>query len=207
MTGVIQIFTHRGETREPELDSNGEGGSFDTGHGSAELSGLLGSFDYSVAVGLFRPPRARDRTIASSIARSPAISAGSFPTRLAAPDRPRQFQRRRHSRPDALRCRPISVRPTICTISTPTSSGTAQRGKHWQWRVSGDETDLHRLSKATPEHFVSADQFNRAAFNAQATYFFSKGRVHRRLLLRSGKWLSRRARRRTRAPKQSGRLR
>jgi len=42
MTGVIQIFTHRGDTREPELDLTGEGGSFDTGRGSATLSGLLG---------------------------------------------------------------------------------------------------------------------------------------------------------------------
>ena len=39
MTGVIQIFTHRGETRIPELDLEGDGGSFGTGRGSSITSG------------------------------------------------------------------------------------------------------------------------------------------------------------------------
>ncbi len=47
MDGVIQIFTHRGTTRTPELIAFGEGGNFSTGRGGAEFSGLLGQFDYS----------------------------------------------------------------------------------------------------------------------------------------------------------------
>jgi vitamin B12 transporter len=50
MDGVIQIFTHRGKTRVPELTAFGEGGNFSTGRGGAELSGLLGRFDYSAGV-------------------------------------------------------------------------------------------------------------------------------------------------------------
>src|SRR5580704_6855815 len=49
VSGVIQLFTHRGETRIPEVSVFAEGGSFSTARGGAEVGGLLGSFDYSVA--------------------------------------------------------------------------------------------------------------------------------------------------------------
>jgi vitamin B12 transporter len=48
-SGVIQLFSHRGETRIPEFSVFGEGGSFATGRGGAQLSGVLGRFDYSAA--------------------------------------------------------------------------------------------------------------------------------------------------------------
>jgi vitamin B12 transporter len=50
MDGVIQIFTHRGTTRIPEFTAFADGGNFATGHGGADLSGLLGRFDYSAGV-------------------------------------------------------------------------------------------------------------------------------------------------------------
>ena len=50
MDGVIQIFTHRGTTRIPEFTAFADGGNFATGRGGAELSGLLGRFDYSAGV-------------------------------------------------------------------------------------------------------------------------------------------------------------
>jgi outer membrane cobalamin receptor len=50
MDGVIQIFTRRGTTRTPEFTAFADGGSFNTGHGGAEFSGLLGQFDYSAGV-------------------------------------------------------------------------------------------------------------------------------------------------------------
>ncbi|HZV86891.1 MAG TPA: TonB-dependent receptor [Candidatus Binatus sp.] len=49
VSGVIQLFTHRGEMRVPEFSIFGEGGNFGSGRGGAQLSGLLGVFDYSVA--------------------------------------------------------------------------------------------------------------------------------------------------------------
>ncbi|MGH9795543.1 MAG: TonB-dependent receptor plug domain-containing protein, partial [Candidatus Acidiferrales bacterium] len=51
MTGVVQIFTRRGDTAEPVLQLLGEGGSFETGRGSAHLSGMLGRFDYALGAG------------------------------------------------------------------------------------------------------------------------------------------------------------
>lgn len=47
--GVIQLFTHRGSTRIPEFSVYADGGSFSTGQGGAQFSGLLGKFDYSAA--------------------------------------------------------------------------------------------------------------------------------------------------------------
>jgi vitamin B12 transporter len=49
VSGVIQLFTHRGETRVPEANVFAEGGSFSTARGGAELGGLVGAFDYSAA--------------------------------------------------------------------------------------------------------------------------------------------------------------
>lgn len=49
VSGAIQLFTHRGETRIPQFSAYGEGGSFASGRGGAQFSGLLGAFDYSAA--------------------------------------------------------------------------------------------------------------------------------------------------------------
>jgi vitamin B12 transporter len=50
MDGVIQIFTRRGTTRAPAFSAFADGGSFATGRGGADLSGLLRPFDYSAGV-------------------------------------------------------------------------------------------------------------------------------------------------------------
>jgi vitamin B12 transporter len=49
VSGVIQLFTHRGERRVPEVNIFAEGGSFSTARGGAEVGGLVGKFDYSAA--------------------------------------------------------------------------------------------------------------------------------------------------------------
>jgi vitamin B12 transporter len=54
VAGVIQVFTHRGATRTPGLSLFGEGGSFSTGRGGGQISGLLGAFDYAAAVSYFQ---------------------------------------------------------------------------------------------------------------------------------------------------------
>jgi vitamin B12 transporter len=49
VSGVIQLFAHRGTTRVPEFSLSGEGGSFSSARGGGQISGLLGAFDYSAA--------------------------------------------------------------------------------------------------------------------------------------------------------------
>jgi vitamin B12 transporter len=53
VSGVIQLFTHRGETRVPEVNVFAEGGRFSTARGGAEVGGLVGNFDYSAAGSYF----------------------------------------------------------------------------------------------------------------------------------------------------------
>lgn len=53
MTGVIQIFTHRGDTTTPVIELESDGGMFQAGHGSGQISGLLGAFDYSASASYF----------------------------------------------------------------------------------------------------------------------------------------------------------
>lgn len=54
VSGVIQLFTHRGTTRVPEFSVFGEGGSFSSSRGGGDLSGLLGAFDYSAGASYFQ---------------------------------------------------------------------------------------------------------------------------------------------------------
>src|SRR5215813_1961422 len=53
VSGVVQVFTHWGAMRVLEVNLFGEGGSFATGRGGAQISGLLGNFDYSAAGSYF----------------------------------------------------------------------------------------------------------------------------------------------------------
>ena len=54
VSGVIQLFTHRGETRIPEFSVYADGGSFSSARGGGQISGLLGAFDYSAAASYFQ---------------------------------------------------------------------------------------------------------------------------------------------------------
>lgn len=54
VSGVIQLFTHRGSTRTPEFSVFAEGGNFSSGRAGAQISGLFGKFDYSAAASYLR---------------------------------------------------------------------------------------------------------------------------------------------------------
>ena len=49
MTGVLQLFTHRGSTSVPEFEFIGEGGSFGFNRQFARVSGANGGLDYSAS--------------------------------------------------------------------------------------------------------------------------------------------------------------
>ncbi len=54
VSGVIQLFTHRGDTRIPAFSAYSEGGNLSSARGGGDLSGLLGKFDYSAAAAYFQ---------------------------------------------------------------------------------------------------------------------------------------------------------
>jgi len=53
VSGVVQLFTQRGSTRVPAFSAFSEGGTFASGRGGAQVSGLLGKFDYSGSASYF----------------------------------------------------------------------------------------------------------------------------------------------------------
>jgi vitamin B12 transporter len=54
VSGVIQLFTHRGDTRVPAFSAYSEGGNFSSARGGGDLSGIIGKFDYSAAAAYFQ---------------------------------------------------------------------------------------------------------------------------------------------------------
>jgi outer membrane receptor protein involved in Fe transport len=48
MTSVVQVFTHTGSTRTPELRFGADGGNFSTANGYASLEGIISRFDYNL---------------------------------------------------------------------------------------------------------------------------------------------------------------
>jgi vitamin B12 transporter len=54
VSGVIQLFTHRGDTRVPAFTIYSEGGNMSSARGGADLGGLVGKFDYSGAAAYFQ---------------------------------------------------------------------------------------------------------------------------------------------------------
>ncbi len=54
VSGVVQLFSHRGSTEIPAFSVFSEGGSFSTYRGGAQISGLAGGFDYAGSASYFQ---------------------------------------------------------------------------------------------------------------------------------------------------------
>jgi vitamin B12 transporter len=173
MSGVIQIFTHRGTTRVPEANLFAEGGSFASARGGAQVSGALGGFDYSASGSYFHTDGQGVND--ADLIRSYTGNVGySF------------------SESDQIR---LSVRSNSSFAGTPGQtllfpadpsayydlqqlsanlSWSFQTGSHWSHRVSATEARYFSNSGFPP--FGNAlNQTNRAGGWAQSTYSFEQG--------------------------------
>jgi len=174
MDGVIQIFTHRGATKVPEFSIEGDGGTFGTGHGEGQFSGLLGKFDYSAATDYFatsgQGPGDYFRV---------ATSSGNFGWKF--------------SDTDSLR---LTLRNTASDAGQPGQTllpGGADigqssdihdfaanltwnfsTGEHWRHQISGFESRF-QLVENSPQYGTFPSQYNRAGAIAQSTYDFQNG--------------------------------
>ncbi|HVB34313.1 MAG TPA: TonB-dependent receptor [Patescibacteria group bacterium] len=175
MTGVVQIFTKRGQTRRPQLTVFADGGKFSTWHAGSSLSGLLGRFDYSAAVasidtnGQGPNNRFRDNSLSGNFGwrfsstdtlrltvRSSASDAGAAGQTLFLPYDPNQN--------DALK---------------NVSAGMAwdfQTGSRWRHHLGATESYLGE-TYADPPYYVTRDEYNRAGFSEQSSYLFGSGAV------------------------------
>lgn len=192
MTGVVDILTHRGSTTTPQLVLQGQGGTFGTGAGSGQLSGVAGRYDYSVGAGYFTTrgqspnaatldnnpgddyPYFRDTTL-----------SGNFGWKFSDTDTLRLTLRNGTS--DAgqpgqtlFPTTPFAVTPGAHSGLHDFSSGLSwdfATGDHWQTHVQGFES-RHQDSINEPSFDFSAiEKFSRAGLDARTTYQFERGGV------------------------------
>jgi vitamin B12 transporter len=173
MSGVIQIFTHRGTTRIPEAALFAEGGSFSSVRGGVQFSGALAGFDYSASGSYFHTDgqgvndadliRSYTGNVGYSFSdsnqirlsvRSNSSFAGTPGQTLLLPPDPSAFY-------------------DLQQLSA-NFSWSLQTSAHWSHRVSATEARYFSNSGFPP--FGSAlNQANRAGGWAQSTYSFQQG--------------------------------
>ena len=157
-SGVIQVFTHRGETHVPALSVFAEGGSFSTARGGAQLSGLLGSFDYSGAASYFTSEGQgpndsfRNRTI-----------SGNFGYAFSETNRLRLALR--HNTSEAgIPGQTLLTPPSLHQINDLHDFSANARwdftsGAHWHHQVSGAESYHHVFTANPIQSFFATDPF------------------------------------------------
>jgi vitamin B12 transporter len=196
MTGVVDVLTHRGTTTTPQLILQGEGGTFDTGRGSGQLSGMLGKFDYSAAASYFstrgQSPGAyvleNDGPQTYPFLRETALS-GNFGWKFSDTDTLRLTVR--NSSSDAgqpgqtlLASNPnVEFDPVVPDANSGLhnfSSGLSWNlasGEHWQTHVQGFDSRYQDSINEPFFEFFAVDKFNRAGLDARSTYSYSHGSV------------------------------
>ena len=179
MSGVIQIVSHRGSTRIPELHLFAEGGGFSSARVGAQVSGLLRAFDYSAAGSYFHTDgqgvndaflnrgfagnfgyRFSDSNQLRLVIRSNSSFAGSAGQTLFASIFP----------PD------LTAYDNLKQLSG-NLSWTFNTGAHWVHRITGMESRILDTNAFPDFSFFATDQFNRAGFLEQSTYSFRQGAV------------------------------
>jgi vitamin B12 transporter len=179
MSGVIQIFSHRGATRIPEVNLFAEGGSFSSARGGAQVSGLLGGFDYSAAGSYFQTSGQGldDAFLNRSF-------AGNFGYRFSDSNQLRLTVRGNASFAGTpgqtlfASTVPFAVDATAYDNLKQLSSNLTwsfSTGSHWTHRVSGMESRILDTNAFPDFSFFATDQFNRSGFLEQSTYSFRQG--------------------------------
>src|SRR6266699_514494 len=175
VSGVVQLFSHRGATRIPELNLFSEGGSYSSARGGALIAGLLGAFDYSLAGSYFQT---------DGQGRNDAFLNRSFSGNFGY-----SFSDANHLRLTARSNSSFAGLPGPILFLPPSLSQFERiklllfhlswdfhTGPHWVHRLSGHENRTLDTN-ANPPSFTFVDQFNRAGLQEQSTYTFRTGAV------------------------------
>lgn len=158
VSGVIQIFTHRGTTRTPTVNLYAEGGSFGTGNGGADVSGLLGKFDYSAAGSYFSSdgPDVDNRFINRT-------TSGNIGYSFSDSNQLRVTLRNNGSNAgtpgQTLITPPNSDAHTDYENFSSNARWDFALGKHWHYQVSGSEAYNRRISENPEQSFFATDPF------------------------------------------------
>lgn len=177
MSGVVQIVSHRGTTRVPEINLFTEGGSFSSARGGAQVSGLLGGLDYSAAGSYFHTDGqgVNDADLNRGF-------AGNIGYSFSDTNQVRLTVRSNASfagSPGQTLLGPAFSDPTAFYDLQQLSSNLTwhfQTGKHWSYRFSGAESRYYSVS-GFPPFGNFPNQSNRAGGLAQSTFSFRSGAV------------------------------
>ncbi len=200
VSGVVQLFSHRGNTTVPAFSIFSEGGSYSSARGGGQLSGLLGRFDYSAAAsylqteGQYPNTGFINRTLSGNFGYS-FNDTNQLRLSLRNNDADAGVAGQTVYTPPSLRQR---YNQELFSANARWDFAT---GTHWQSQLMGAEsyTRQHSFNPeqsfyisgtdsfcpqasptavATPEFcdyvFDSRYQYNRASFNAQTTYSLQK---------------------------------
>ena len=181
MSGVIQIVSHRGATRIPEFNLLAEGGGLSSARGGAQVSGLLGGFDYSAA-GSYSQTDGQgvdDSFLNRSL-------AGNFGYRFSDSNQLRLTVRSNSSFAGTpgqtlfASTIPFAIDTTAYDNLKQLSgnlSWSFRSGSHWTHRLAGMESRILDTNAFPDFSFFATDQFNRSGFLEQSTYSFRQGAV------------------------------
>jgi vitamin B12 transporter len=196
VSGVVQLFTHRGDSAVPAFAIFSEGGTFGTGRGGGQISGLFGKFDYSASASYFQT--AGEYPNSDYINRS---FSGNFGYSFSDNNQIRLSLRDNSGDagiPGQLAFTPPSLHQRYNQdLFSANLRWDFNTGTHWHSELMGAEsyTNQHSFNPeqsfyatdpnascpqsspnavATPEFcdfvFDSQYKYNRASFNAQTTY-------------------------------------
>lgn len=176
MSGVIQLFSHTGSTRIPELNLFAEGGGFSSARGGAQFSGLLHKFDYSVAGSYFETSGqgVNDAFLNRSFAGNVGYSfSDSNQLRLTV-----RSNSSFAGTPGQTLFGPSFTDPTAFDDLRQLSASLSwnfSTGSHWVHRITAVESRILDTAGFPDFDFFATDQFNRAGFFEQSTYSFHRG--------------------------------
>jgi vitamin B12 transporter len=166
--GVIQVFTHRGTTRIPEVEAFAQGGSYDTGRGGTQLSGLVGAFDYSGTASYFSTAGPDDENHFLN-----RTLSGNFGYRLGEDNQLRLTLRNNTS--NAQTAGQVLLEPpnpdshTDYDFFSSNARWDFATGKHWHHELMGAESYNRQFTADPIQSFFATDPFafcpqtNRAA--------------------------------------------
>jgi vitamin B12 transporter len=196
VSGVVQLFSHRGTTEIPAFTAFSEGGSFSTYRGGGQISGLAGVFDYAASASYFQTDGQYPNT--DFINRT---LTGNFGYAISETNQLRLAVRNNSGNagtPGQIGFTPPSLYQRYNQeLFSANARWDFATGSHWQNEVMGGEAYTRQHSFNPTQSFYAADpnafcpqanpgavattefcdyvydsqyQYNVAIFNAQTTY-------------------------------------
>jgi vitamin B12 transporter len=171
LSGVVQLFTHRGTTETPIITAEGDGGTFGTGRGLLSISGLLAHrFDYSASGTYF----STEGQGVYDQYKDTGLS-GNFGYKVNDANQLRLTVRSDNSyadQPGQTLLEPPAIGQNARLLNVYTSaSWDSQISENWQNHLIG--TEAYNRGYFAP--FADQEQYNRAGFEDNLSYLFRNG--------------------------------